>query len=133
LVASVSPISRAARSAAIRDRRTLAVRVPRVALSRSRAAPRPEAPMPRIASTTPKIESLSGMARSPGPRVCLTALPLAGLNVAFRMRDDTSGTSRLAAVDGIRAGIDPRGVWALGIWQDLHSRESAGTVLPFGD
>jgi prepilin-type N-terminal cleavage/methylation domain-containing protein/prepilin-type processing-associated H-X9-DG protein len=43
---------------------------------------------------------------------------LSGLNICFRMRDVTTGTSNFAAVDEIRAGIDPidpRGVWALGM------------------
>jgi prepilin-type N-terminal cleavage/methylation domain-containing protein len=43
---------------------------------------------------------------------------LSGLNISFRMRDFTGGTSRFAALDEIRAGIDPidpRGVWALGM------------------
>jgi len=43
---------------------------------------------------------------------------LSGLNICFRMRDFPGGTSRFAALDEIRAGIDPldpRGVWALGI------------------
>jgi len=43
---------------------------------------------------------------------------LSGLNICFRMRDVTTGTSQFAAIDEIRAGIDPidpRGVWALGM------------------
>jgi prepilin-type processing-associated H-X9-DG protein len=43
---------------------------------------------------------------------------LSGLNISFRMRDFPGGTSRFAALDEIRAGIDPldpRGVWALGM------------------
>jgi type II secretory pathway pseudopilin PulG len=43
---------------------------------------------------------------------------LSGLNMSFRMRDFVGGTSRFAALDEIRAGIDPldsRGVWALGL------------------
>jgi hypothetical protein len=43
---------------------------------------------------------------------------LSGLNISFRMRDVTSGTSQFVALDEIRAGIDPldpRGAWALGM------------------
>jgi prepilin-type N-terminal cleavage/methylation domain-containing protein len=43
---------------------------------------------------------------------------LSGLNISFRMRDVTSGTSQFVALDEIRAGIDPldpRGTWALGM------------------
>jgi prepilin-type N-terminal cleavage/methylation domain-containing protein len=43
---------------------------------------------------------------------------LSGLNLCFRFRDFPSGTSTFAALDEIRAGIDPldpRGTWALGM------------------
>lgn len=43
---------------------------------------------------------------------------LSGLNISFRMRDVTTGTSQFVALDEIRAGIDPidpRGTWALGM------------------
>jgi hypothetical protein len=43
---------------------------------------------------------------------------VAGTNVSFRVRDFPGGTSRMAAIDEIRAGVDPldpRGVWALGM------------------
>ncbi len=43
---------------------------------------------------------------------------MAGVNTSFRMRDFPKGASRFAALDEIRAGIDPidpRGVWALGM------------------
>jgi type II secretory pathway pseudopilin PulG len=43
---------------------------------------------------------------------------LSGLNISFRLGDFPSGTSQFAAVDEVRAGIDPvdpRGVWALGM------------------
>jgi type II secretory pathway pseudopilin PulG len=43
---------------------------------------------------------------------------LGGINKSFRLRDFPGGTSRIAAIDEIRAGIDPvdpRGVWALGM------------------
>jgi prepilin-type N-terminal cleavage/methylation domain-containing protein len=43
---------------------------------------------------------------------------LSGLNMSFRLRDFPSGTTTFAALDEIRAGIDPidpRGVWALGM------------------
>jgi prepilin-type N-terminal cleavage/methylation domain-containing protein len=48
-----------------------------------------------------------------------------GVNLSFRLRDFPGGTSRIAAIDEIRAGIDPldpRGVWALGM------AGSSGTV-----
>ena len=41
-----------------------------------------------------------------------------GLNKSFRLRDFPGGTSRMTAIDEIRAGVDPvdpRGVWALGM------------------
>jgi hypothetical protein len=41
-----------------------------------------------------------------------------GVNLSFRLRDFPGGTSRIAAIDEIRSGIDPldpRGVWALGM------------------
>jgi prepilin-type N-terminal cleavage/methylation domain-containing protein len=43
---------------------------------------------------------------------------LSGLNISFRLRDFPSGTTQFAALDEIRAGIDPldpRGTWALGM------------------
>jgi prepilin-type N-terminal cleavage/methylation domain-containing protein len=43
---------------------------------------------------------------------------VAGTNISFRMRDFPGGTSRMTAIDEIRAGVDPldpRGVWALGM------------------
>jgi len=43
---------------------------------------------------------------------------LGGINKSFRLKDFPGGTSRMTAVDEIRAGIDPvdpRGVWALGM------------------
>ena len=43
---------------------------------------------------------------------------LGGINKSFRLRDFLGGTSRMTAIDEIRAGIDPvdpRGVWALGM------------------
>jgi prepilin-type N-terminal cleavage/methylation domain-containing protein len=43
---------------------------------------------------------------------------LSGLNMSFRLKDFPSGTTQFAALDEIRAGIDPidpRGVWALGL------------------
>ncbi len=43
---------------------------------------------------------------------------LSGLNISFRMRDFPHGTTQFAALDEIRAGIDPldpRGTWALGM------------------
>jgi prepilin-type processing-associated H-X9-DG protein len=43
---------------------------------------------------------------------------LSGLNMSFKMADFQGGTSRFAALDEIRAGVDPidsRGVWALGM------------------
>ena len=43
---------------------------------------------------------------------------LSGLNLSFRFRDFPSGTTQFAALDEIRAGIDPidpRGTWALGM------------------
>jgi Protein of unknown function (DUF1559) len=43
---------------------------------------------------------------------------LSGLNVSFRLRDFPNGTTQFAALDEIRAGIDPldsRGAWALGM------------------
>jgi hypothetical protein len=43
---------------------------------------------------------------------------MSGLNMSFRFRDFPGGTSRMTALDEVRAGIDsidPRGVWALGM------------------
>jgi hypothetical protein len=43
---------------------------------------------------------------------------LSGLNISFRLRDFPNGTTQFAALDEIRAGIDPldpRGTWALGM------------------
>jgi prepilin-type N-terminal cleavage/methylation domain-containing protein len=43
---------------------------------------------------------------------------IGGTNRSFRLRDFPGGTSRIVALDEIRAGIDPldpRGVWALGM------------------
>jgi prepilin-type N-terminal cleavage/methylation domain-containing protein len=43
---------------------------------------------------------------------------LGGINKSFRLRDFPGGTSRMTAIDEIRAGVDPvdpRGVWALGM------------------
>jgi prepilin-type N-terminal cleavage/methylation domain-containing protein len=43
---------------------------------------------------------------------------LAGVNISFHFRDFPSGTTHFAALDEIRAGIDPidpRGTWALGM------------------
>jgi prepilin-type N-terminal cleavage/methylation domain-containing protein len=43
---------------------------------------------------------------------------IGGVNVSFKFRDFPSGLSRMAALDELRAGIDPldpRGVWALGM------------------
>jgi prepilin-type N-terminal cleavage/methylation domain-containing protein/prepilin-type processing-associated H-X9-DG protein len=43
---------------------------------------------------------------------------MSGLNLSFRLRDFPGGTSRMTAIDEVRAGIDaidPRGVWALGM------------------
>jgi prepilin-type N-terminal cleavage/methylation domain-containing protein len=43
---------------------------------------------------------------------------LGGVNKSFRLRDFPGGTSRMTAIDEIRAGVDPldpRGVWALGM------------------
>jgi prepilin-type N-terminal cleavage/methylation domain-containing protein len=40
-----------------------------------------------------------------------------GVNLSYRLRDFPGGTSRIVAIDEVRAGIDPldpRGVWALG-------------------
>jgi prepilin-type N-terminal cleavage/methylation domain-containing protein len=48
-----------------------------------------------------------------------------GVNFSFRLRDFPGGTSRIVAIDEVRAGIDPldpRGVWALGM------AGSSGTV-----
>jgi len=48
-----------------------------------------------------------------------------GINVSFRMADFTGGTSKMAAIEELRAGIhpgDPRGTWALGF------AGSSGTV-----
>jgi prepilin-type N-terminal cleavage/methylation domain-containing protein/prepilin-type processing-associated H-X9-DG protein len=50
---------------------------------------------------------------------------IGGTNLCFRLRDFPGGTSRMTAIDEIRAGIDPldpRGVWALGM------AGSSGTV-----
>jgi prepilin-type N-terminal cleavage/methylation domain-containing protein len=43
---------------------------------------------------------------------------IGGVNLSFRLRDFPGGTSRIVAIDEVRAGIDPldpRGVWALGM------------------
>jgi prepilin-type N-terminal cleavage/methylation domain-containing protein/prepilin-type processing-associated H-X9-DG protein len=43
---------------------------------------------------------------------------VSGLNKSYRLRDFPGGTTRVAAIDELRAGIDPvdpRGVWALGM------------------
>jgi prepilin-type N-terminal cleavage/methylation domain-containing protein len=48
-----------------------------------------------------------------------------GVNLSYRLRDFPGGTSRIVAIDEVRAGIDPldpRGVWALGL------AGSSGTV-----
>jgi prepilin-type N-terminal cleavage/methylation domain-containing protein len=48
-----------------------------------------------------------------------------GVNFSYRLKDFPGGTSRIVAIDEVRAGIDPldpRGVWALGL------AGSSGTV-----
>jgi prepilin-type N-terminal cleavage/methylation domain-containing protein len=43
---------------------------------------------------------------------------IVGVNFSFRLRDFPGGTSRIVAIDEVRAGVDPldpRGVWALGM------------------
>ena len=49
-----------------------------------------------------------------------------GVNFSYRLRDFPGGTSRIVAIDEIRAGIDPldpRGVWASGLaGLERHSR-----------